>query len=246
MLSNNRRRRAFSAILLCALVVCLAGASHSAGAAWSRQEPAGAPAQVSPRPEFLVIIDAGHGGDDKGATLGGKLLEKDLALSLARELKTELEDRGVSVRMLRDSDATLSLQRRAEIANEARPNLYVALHAGGPGQGARVYAPALATSPTPAAGPFLPWESAQAASIEQSKTAARIVTAEVRETGMSVLEMTTPLRPLNNLSAPAIAVEWAPGAQMVKPQQMQKLETALASAVAAGIFQARPRIGAHP
>jgi N-acetylmuramoyl-L-alanine amidase len=213
---------------------------------WSQQEPAQAPAaEARPRPEFLVILDAGHGGDDQGATLAGKLLEKDLTLALARQLRVELEERGVSVRMVRESDLNVSLDRRAEIANELRPNLYVALHAGQPGLGARVYAPALAPS-TAATEPFLPWESAQAASIGQSKNAARIVAAEMSKTGMSVREMTTPLRPLNNITAPAIAIEWATGSQSLKPQQMQKLEAALASSIAAGIVQTRHQIGARP
>jgi len=240
---NNPRVRALTAILLCAgiTLLWLAAAKPSAGAARSLQEP-----ETRPRPEFLVIIDAGHGGDDKGATLPGKVQEKDLTLVLARLLRAELEERGVAVRMLRDSDVSLSLERRAEIANEARPNLYVALHAGVPGQGARIYAPALSMSGAAPMGPFVPWEMAQAASIEQSKAVARVVTAEVRKSGTSALQMTTPLRPLNNVAAPAIAVEWATGQQSLKPQQMQKLETALASSIAAGIVQARHQIGARP
>lgn len=221
------------------------GAARGARASWSRQEPAPTP-EVRPRPEFLVIIDAGHGGDDQGATLSGKLLEKDLTLSLARLLRVELEERGVAVRMLRESDVNVSLERRAEVVNELRPNLYIALHAGAPGQGARVYVPAMPLSPAAGTGPFVPWESAQAASIEQSKAAARVLTAEMRKTGMSVSQMRTPLRPLNNVIAPAIAVEWAIGPQVLKPQQVQKIEVALASAIAAGIAQTRGPSGGHP
>lgn len=240
---NNPRVRALAAILLGAgiTLLWLAVAKRNVGAAWSLQEM-----DTHPRPEFLVVLDPGHGGDDKGATLPGKMQEKDLTLVLARLLKAELEDRGVSVRMLRDSDVSLSLERRAEMANEARPNLYIALHAGMPGQGARVYAPALPMSGAPPTGPFVPWDSAQAASIEQSKAAAHAVTAEIRKAGMNALQMTTPLRPLNNVAAPAIAIEWATGPQNLKPQQIQKLETALAASIAAGIVQARHQIGVRP
>jgi N-acetylmuramoyl-L-alanine amidase len=229
-----------------ALAIWLGIAEPAVAAAWTQSDVSPPPAQTRPRPEFLVIVDASHGGGDNGATLAGKVLEKDLTLALARELKTELEDRGVSVRMLRDSDLSLSLERRAEVANEARPSLYVSLHAGAPGQGARVYAPALPMFSAGSAGPFIPWDSAQAASIAQSKTAARAVTVEISKTGMSVREMTTPLRPLNNLVAPAIAVEWAPGAQGLRPQQMQKLEAVLASSIASGIVQARIQMGVRP
>jgi N-acetylmuramoyl-L-alanine amidase len=247
MRSNNRRLLAITAALLLSLSLAIGyGPMTATAGIGSRQESPPSPLPGRPRAEFLVVLDASHGGDDNGATLAGKLLEKDLTLALARDVKRELEDRGVMVRMLRDSDINLSLERRAETANELRPGLYVAIHAGMPGQGARVYAPALPMAGTASPGPFLPWESAQAASIEQSKTAARIVTAEIRKTGMPVREMTTPLRPLNNLAAPAIAVEWAPGQQGWRPQQMQKQGAALASSVAAGIVQSRAQIGARP
>ncbi|HEY6274052.1 MAG TPA: N-acetylmuramoyl-L-alanine amidase [Terriglobales bacterium] len=229
-------------LLWVALAVSL-GVAKRTEAATQIQSGLPALAQVRPRPEFLVIVDASHGGDDTGATLPGKLLEKDLTLVLARELRRELEDRGVAVRMMRESDVYVSLERRAEVANEARPGLYVVLHAGETGQGARVYAPALPIVSASSTGPFVPWDSAQAGAIEESKTAARLVTGELRKTGLNVREMTTSLRPLNNLLSPAIAVEWATGTQVLKPQKMQKLEAALASSIAAGIVQARNQMG---
>ena len=85
-------------------------------------------------PEFFVMIDPSHGGNDKGATFGGKLVEKDITLRLAREVRKELEERGIAARLLRESDIDLSLDRRAEITNEQRAGLYVALHAGRPGK----------------------------------------------------------------------------------------------------------------
>jgi len=246
MRSNSRTALALAALLSCAaLTLWLGLRSLPVVTAGTRQEPQAA-GPTRPRSEFLVILDAGHGGDDNGATLAGNLLEKDLTLALAREIRRNLEDRGVAVRMMRESDVNLSLERRVEIANEARPSLYVALHAGVPGQGARVYAPALASSPSTPTGPFIPWERAQAASIEQSKTAARLVTAEIHKAGLNVREMTMPLRPLNNLVAPAIAVEWATGPQSLRPQQLQKAEATLGASIAAGIVQTRGQMGGRP
>ena len=66
------------------------------------------------------MIDPSHGGYDKGATFGGKLVEKDITLRLAREVRKELEERGIAARLLRESDIDLSLDRRAEITNEQR------------------------------------------------------------------------------------------------------------------------------
>ena len=73
-----------------------------------------------------------------------------------------------------------------------------------------------------------------------------MVTAEIRKTGMSVSQLRTPLRPLNSVTVPAIAVEWAIGSQELKPQQIQKIEVALAASIAAGVFQARHQIGVRP
>jgi N-acetylmuramoyl-L-alanine amidase len=190
------------------------------------------------------MIDPSHGGDDKGAALGGRLLEKDLTLALARELRRELADRGIPARLLRESDATLSLERRAEIANEEHASMYIALHAGPPGNGVRVYMPLL-PSASPPSGPFLRWESAQAAALDRSRAVAMAVAADLRKTGMPVSTLATPLRPLNNLVAPAIAVEWTPHAGGARVGARQKTLNALASAIAAGLAKARGQMGAH-
>ena len=242
---NNRRgiTLALAALAACMLGLWL-GAIRHAHAEQSSAQPT--LFQPHPRAEFLVIVDAGHGGDDTGAILAGKLLEKDLTLSLARQLKRELEDRGVTVRMLREFDVNLSLERRAEIANELRPSLYVALHAGAPGEGARVYAPSIPNLSEKPAGAFLPWESAQTASIGQSRTAAGTVTAGLRKAGLNVREMTTPLRPLNNIAAPAIAVEWATGPQGLRSPPAQRTEAGLASALATGIVHLRNQTEMRP
>jgi N-acetylmuramoyl-L-alanine amidase len=190
------------------------------------------------------MIDPSHGGDDKGAALGGRILEKDVTLALARELRRELEDRGIPARLLRESDATLSLERRAEIANEEHAALYIALHAAPPGGGVRVYMPLL-PSPPGQSGPFIRWESAQAGALGRSRAVALVVAGDLRKTGMTVSTLATPLRPLNNLVAPAIAVEWTPRTGGSRVGESQKILNALASAIAAGIAKARSQLGAH-
>ncbi len=256
MRSSNRFQFAIAgAVLLgAALVMAGAGAQLPPGtvlpappAATSSPSASSSPSSFleafkNVPPEFLVVIDPGHGGDDKGAMLaGGKVAEKDVSLVLARELKRQLEDRGVAARLLRDSDVNLSLERRAAITNEEHAALYVALHAGQPGKGVRVYAPSLAQPPLPAVGRFLPWDGAQAGSLERSRAVAKIVASEVGKTGLPVAGLAAPLRPLNNLITPAIAVEWAPGSEELRPPQVQKVGNTLAAAIASGIVQARSK-----
>jgi N-acetylmuramoyl-L-alanine amidase len=78
----------------------------------------------------IVVIDAGHGGRDPGATsVSGQVSEKDLALALARELRDDLVKRGrVRVAMTRDDDRYLSLDERASVARRLDAAMFVSLH----------------------------------------------------------------------------------------------------------------------
>jgi N-acetylmuramoyl-L-alanine amidase len=78
----------------------------------------------------IVVIDAGHGGRDPGATsVSGQASEKDLALALARELRDDLVKRGrVRVAMTRDDDRYLTLEERAAVARRLDAAMFVSLH----------------------------------------------------------------------------------------------------------------------
>jgi N-acetylmuramoyl-L-alanine amidase len=197
-------------------------------------------------PEFFVMIDPSHGGNDKGASFGGKLVEKDITLRLARELRKELEERGIATRLLRESDIDLSLERRAEITNEQHAGLYVALHAGRPGKGVRVYASFLTDPQQPLASRFMPWESAQSGALGRSQITARAVSDELRKKGLTVANLAMPVRPLNNLAAPAIAVELTPEIDDPQSLENQKRQNTVAAAVAVAIAQVRSQLGGRP
>lgn len=79
--------------------------------------------------DFVVVIDAGHGGKDFGA-LGNFAYEKDINLGVALKLGKMIEDkcRGVKVVYTRDNDTFVSLQGRAEIANKAHGDLFISIH----------------------------------------------------------------------------------------------------------------------
>jgi len=63
---------------------------------------------------------------------------------------------------------------------------------------------------------------------------------------MQVLGLNAPLRPLNNIVAPAIAVELAPTGGESRPSEAAKMQNAIAAAVAAGIATSRNQMGVHP
>lgn len=78
----------------------------------------------------LVVIDAGHGGHDPGASGAGGLKEARLTLTLARALRDKLVARGrVRVALTRDSDRYLVLEERYGIARRLNADLFISIHA---------------------------------------------------------------------------------------------------------------------
>lgn len=79
--------------------------------------------------DFVVVIDAGHGGKDVGAK-GAKYKEKDINLAVAKRLAERIkkEYKDVKVVMTRENDTFVSLRNRAKIANEANGDLFISIH----------------------------------------------------------------------------------------------------------------------
>ncbi len=88
------------------------------------------PSRPAPRAERpLIIIDAGHGGHDPGAT-GAHSRESAVTLAAALALKTELERTGrYRVRLTRETDVYVDLYQRVRIARNAGADLFISLHA---------------------------------------------------------------------------------------------------------------------
>src|SRR3954453_17290953 len=120
------------------LVICALAASVSAFLPWqlSAQQPS-LPARSSAavQPQFLIVLDAAHGGTDAGAHLAEHLDEKDLVLALAIRLRSMLSARGVPVITTRESDATLPPAQRAALANAHKAAACLILHASDSGSG---------------------------------------------------------------------------------------------------------------
>lgn len=211
-------------------------------AASASPSPTPAGAEKTTQPEFLVIIDPSHGGDDRGVVFAPHIFEKDLTLALGRLLRKELQDRGIAAHLLRDSDIGIPLERRAELCNQQRASLYIAVHAGEPGKGVRVYSPLLPSVQQPVSG-FLPWDTAQAQVLKNSNAIAGSVTRELRKKDLKVQELGAFLRPLNNIVAPAIAVELAADRSDFHSLESARLQDAVAAAVASGIAQVRSQLG---
>lgn len=81
--------------------------------------------ESDPRP--VVMLDPGHGGDSPGAIYGG-VNEKDLNLSIAKQVRELLEASGVLVLMTRSADDSVALAQRTELAAGWCADLFVSIH----------------------------------------------------------------------------------------------------------------------
>lgn len=107
---------------------------------------------ADPSKKFVVVIDAGHGGHDPGAV--GKISkEKNINLSVALQLGNLIKEQCPDTRVIytRNKDVFIPLARRAEIANEAKADLFISIHTNSVGgnksvQGASTWTLGLAKS----------------------------------------------------------------------------------------------------
>jgi N-acetylmuramoyl-L-alanine amidase len=74
-----------------------------------------------------VVLDAGHGGKDAGAT-ALVLREKDITLDIGARLRTLLEQNGFEVISTRGDDQTIPLRDRVRLANDSRGDIFVSIH----------------------------------------------------------------------------------------------------------------------
>ncbi len=93
------------------------------------QGPSPAAAQVPGRERVLVMLDPGHGGVDPGAVGIGGLQEKGVVLAVAQHVAAVLRAQGIAVQITRQSDQTVDLQPRADMATAAGATVFVSIHA---------------------------------------------------------------------------------------------------------------------
>ncbi len=74
-----------------------------------------------------IVIDAGHGGSDPGAS-GHSLKEKDIVLDVSLRVEKLLRDAGAHVIMTRDRDIYPTLTERVKLANDAKADIFISIH----------------------------------------------------------------------------------------------------------------------
>lgn len=84
---------------------------------------------------YTVLIDPGHGGEDRGAVTlyhDGKVLreihEKDLTLEISKKIYSKLREKKYQVYLTRSIDRDVSLEKRAELAEKVKADLFISVH----------------------------------------------------------------------------------------------------------------------
>jgi N-acetylmuramoyl-L-alanine amidase len=95
--------------------------------------------------DIIVAIDAGHGGEDPGASGPGGVREKNVVMAIARQMQRAIDATpGYSALMVRDGDYYIALRERAELARQNRADIFLSIHADAfdlpSANGASVYA----------------------------------------------------------------------------------------------------------
>jgi N-acetylmuramoyl-L-alanine amidase len=163
-------------------------------------------AQNPAPPHSVVVLDAAHGGDDEGASLGSQL-EKAYTLALNVRLRSLLAARGFEVITTREADTTAEPERRADIANHANAMACLSLHATEAGSGVHIFISSLAPA---GSARFVPWKTAQAAWIPRSLALAGVLNSALKNAGIGVTLGRIAMPAIDSMTCPAIAVEIAP------------------------------------
>jgi N-acetylmuramoyl-L-alanine amidase len=196
------------------LLLCAAGLAQQAPPptttvqAPSAAVPAVPPApRASVTPQFLVVLDAAHGGASTGARFSSGALEKDINLNFSVRLRSTLSAHGIGVVITRDSDQDIPSMARAETANGASAAACILIHATATGSGVHLYTSSLA--PTPLAK-FMPWQTAQSAYVAQSLKLSSEIDSALAHAEIPVTLGRTSLQPMDSFACPTVAVEIAP------------------------------------
>ncbi len=219
-----------------------------AGAAGPSSPAAAAPSPALP----AVVLDAGHGGSDVGASARDGMLEKDLdAQIVSRVRQALLATQKFRVVLTRSGDVAVSFEQRTQAANGANAVCFLTFHAGDLGPDSPQIALYTYAAPSPLSAPpnssmppaFIPWDNIQHLHIDSSRNLATALQQQFTQiAGVKVdPPHDAPVRALRSINAPAVAIELgrlAPDANST-PLTSSDFQQLLASAVSRVLLNLR-------
>lgn len=195
-----------------------------------------------------VVLDAGHGGTNIGAKGKNGLLEKNLTLQMVAQVQKALLATGkYSVVLTREGDVNVGFEQRSSEANIAHPIAFISFHAGDLGPTApRVvvfsYRPSSPLALAPGADPhplFVDWDKIQLRYMNQSSRLAQVLQKDLEKTTKvaNTQPMEVPVRVLQSIAAPAVAIEVGSldpsvsGAPLTQPAFQKEIANAVVQAI---------------
>ena len=214
------------------------------------QPPPPAPPTPAKPTLSVVVLDAAHGGADAGARGPSGVLESEVVLSFANQIRAELERQGLRVVLTRQGNENPSFDDRSTVANAQRGAAFISLHVSSTGRvgTARAFsiAPPVSSARQPASAGaeragLMPWDQAQAAYAALSRRLAELVQVQLAQKfrGSPDVPIFAPVRQLRTVAAPAIAIEIS-SVSVSSRSQLEHMAPALAEAVARSVGAFRP------
>ena len=157
---------------------------------------------------YTVVIDAGHGGNDKGVTAADGTTEAALTLQLAKTIRDLNENQNIHIVLRREEDVFQNVSMIAEKVNEQKPDLFISLHVN---QTTPIKTSAGKTIANPATGieMFIP-EKTKAADYEGSVALANYISSSLttmKEKMLGIKSRKSGIWVLNNVKSPAVLIE---------------------------------------
>jgi N-acetylmuramoyl-L-alanine amidase len=174
---------------------------------------------IPPAPALpVVVLDAGHGGDDAGARSRDGVSEKDLAAQLVARVRVALlATRKYRIVLTRIGDVNATFEQRTVTANVAGGVYFLSFHAGDLGGSSPRIAIYTYQSPDqPSTFPedetrliFVPWKDVQQAYLTQSRQLSEDLAQQIGQIAGVTTDAPTavPVRTLRSVNAPAVAIE---------------------------------------
>jgi N-acetylmuramoyl-L-alanine amidase len=210
-------------------------------------------------PALVIILDPAHGGPDSGAHGDGAeegAVEKDLVLTIALAMRRDLERQGARVVLTRQTDAEVSINDRAALANGIGGGFFVSLHVGssGPANTAETYSFGTPHGGAPPA--FVPrplgidavrWDDAQSSYAVPSRRFAELLQVELAQKlpRSPDVPQFAAVRQLRVVAHPAVAIELSSVAEE-EPEALEKTAGPLASALLRAIAAYRQPAEGRP
>ena len=208
----------------------------------------------SPRGKYVIVIDAAHGGTDKGVKLSRNLYEKDVTLVIAKGLRGDLNKaRNLKVYLTRSTDKNVSTPERAKAATKLKADLFISLSInagfGKSSSGYEVYFPGFKRMSSKKDGSNeIVSDMVRSRYLNESVRFAQIVMKNIdkvfRRQGRGLRNAPIPI--LEGLTIPAVVIElgFATNIKDRKKLKSEKIQKSIAKALSKSIKEYFSTMGA--